>query len=195
MHAFYCRLLHLHRRHAHDEAATPATEAPEPTPLEPTPQTRPGAATTPTQGRKQRLAIDRDRKPSLHTLLVPRLLESGYTLDQISDLTGIPRALVELIADEHGTAAANIDADEPIRVLVQAKFREAELARRRRTRTVAGIMLLAALNIAASLASVVWHMLALGLVATIGLLLLILAVFVLARRGTPTKTDRPDPLR
>lgn len=200
MHALYCRLLHLH--HAHDEPAingsTPDGSAPaQPSlaPQVPDAQTAPTVTSAPRAPMPQRTAIDRDRKPSLHTLIVPRLIEAGYTLDQISDLTGVPQALVELIADEPSPAAANIAAAQQIADFVQAKLREAELARRRRSRIVAAIVLAAVVNIVASIASVIWHIPVLGAAATVGSCLLILAVFILARRTARGRRDSRGPDR
>ena len=192
MHALYCRILHLHHDHGEPSAAAqqpPQELAPQMSP----PLTRPSAATAPRPRERHDATLDAEHRPSLHTLIVPRLVEAGYTLDQIGSLTGMPRALVELIADEHGPGAASSDAAQQIRDFLQAKLREAELARRRRTRIVAAIVLMALVNIAASLASIIWRIPALGAVATVGSFLLVLAAFVLARRTRPRRTERPNP--
>lgn len=195
MHAFfYCRLLHLH--HAHDDGASAEASTPGPTPPSGlAPRMRPATPATPSQRLRPRGGGDRDHQPSLHTLVVPRLIEAGYTLNQISDLTCMPRALVELIADEHPQLPATIDTAQSIRDFLQPKLREAELARRRRTRTAAAIVIAATLSIAASIASVIWRLPALGAAATAGSMLLVFAVFVLARRSRPETTDRPEPPR
>ena len=192
MHAFYRRLLHLHN--AHHDVARPETPASEPTPLhELASQMRAATPAPPSPRLRQRSGRDRDRKPSVHALVVPGLIESGCTLDQISDLTGMPRAFVELIADEQRRAAVTNPAAESIRDFLQAKLREAELARRRRTRAAAAIVVVAVFNIAAGLASLIWHVPALGAAATLGSVLLILAVFVLPRRDMRRPTRRSDP--
>ena len=197
MRAFYRRLLHL--RHAHDQDAAngPVPAQPSRAPRETGHQTHPTAASTPGLPTGPRSVVDRDRQPSLHTLLVPGLIKAGYTLDQISDVTGMPQALVELIAHGHSQGAAvNIDAPPKLKGFLRTARREAERARRRRrTRTAVGIMLAAVLNIAASIVSVFWHIPALGVAANVASCLLILAVFVLARRP-PTRTGAsPKPQR
>ena len=191
MHAFYCRLLHLH----HDHAADSISAMQPPTPrADPVPRTRPASAHTPPPGPRKRDGVDPDHRPSLHALVVPRLLDSGYTLDQITDLTGMPRALVELIADEHGPADVTLVAAATAkREIWLAGIREVEQARRRRTRAVALIVWAGVFNIGAGIASVMWHIPTLGAVATLGSFLLILAVFILSRRGSRKAADRSDP--
>lgn len=205
MHAFYCRLLHLHHTQdqnqqerpvrddaAHDSLARRA--APEPD-AELTSGRRPTRPATPPRLRS-RVGADRDRRPSLHTLVVPPLIDAGYSLDQISDLTGMPRALVELIADEHGpTDPAILAAAAATRELRQSQRHEAALARRRRRRAVTIIVLAAVLNIAGGVASMVWRIPTLGAAATLSSFLLVVAVFLLARRGVRTRPDRSGPLR
>lgn len=203
MHAFYCRLLHLHHdthdeQHEDDDLAAQnesTPQAPTRAATEPTLRARPTRASTPRSG--ARGGLDRDRRPGLHTLVVPRLIDSGYSLDQISDLTGMPHALVELIADEHGAAdPAILAAAAAARELRRAQLRTDALARRRRTRTVAVIVLAAVLNIVAGLASMLWRVPTLGAAATLGSFLLVGAVFLLARRGGGGgKPDRLGPSR
>ena len=196
MHAFYRRLLHL--RHAHDKDAVkrPVPAQPSPAPRETGTQTRPTAASTPRPPTRPRTAIERDRQPSLYTLLVPGLIESGYTLEQISDVTGMPQALIELIADGHSPGvAAHIDAPPKMRAFVETAGQVAVRARRSRTRTTVGIVLAAIVNIAASIASVIWHIPALGAAATVASCLLLVAVFVLARRPTNRTGASPKPQR
>lgn len=209
MHAFYCRLLHLHHtqdqdhdqdrqaRPVHDDTAgdNPARRTVTQPDAESTSRQRSTRPATPPRLRS-RVSADRDRRPSLHTLVVPRLIDSGYSLDQISDLTGMPRALVELIADEHGPAdPATLAAAAAARDRRQSQRHEAALARRHRSRAVTIIVLAAVLNIAGGVAAMLWRIPTLGAAATLSAFLLVVAVHLLARRGIRNRPDRSRPPR
>lgn len=207
MHAFYCRLLHLHhnpdhdrQERDHDGRSAGVDSAPEasaaPGARADGPRQRPSRPVTTAPRLWTRGAMDRDRRPSLHTLLVPRLIDSGYTREQISELTGMPQALVELIADEHGPAdAVTMAAATAARELREALRKEAAQARRRRRRMLAFIVLLGVLNITSGVASLVWRIPALGAAATLSSILLLLSVSLLARRSLRDRRDRSDPPR
>ncbi len=45
-------------------------------------------------------AVDGDDRPSEQTLHVRNLLERGFTLTEVSTITAVPDALVQLIAEE-----------------------------------------------------------------------------------------------
>ena len=59
---------------------------------------------------------DRDHRPSIrvllaHTLLAHTLLARGRRIDEVTTITGLPRALVELVADElHATQPPSTSA-------------------------------------------------------------------------------------
>lgn len=188
MHAFFSRLWqHLYRprtRHHQARERLPTVR------LEPAPPTRPAQVTSTRPRLRPR--GDRDHGPSLHTLVVPGLITSGYTAEQISELTGLPQALVELIADAHGPDRPS-PAVPP--TTVNGRSARATLARRRRTRTTAVLVLAAALMIAASAASVTEHKPTLGAAAALGSILLSLTVSAYAHRRFPGTRDRPHPPR
>lgn len=51
--------------------------------------------------------LDPDRRPSIRTLLAAKLLRDGYDPAQVSELTRVPAALVQLIQNEVDAGAAD----------------------------------------------------------------------------------------
>ena len=127
-----------------------------------------------------------DRHPSPELRHIPTLLQQGFTVQDVSAVTGVPQALVELIAEQHHQQARAPLPHSPRRSLGRAGTPKASRVRR----VVYAVIALSAVNICLTLAALTWHVPALGTVGTGGAFTIIAATSLLARHVRPP-TDRP----
>ena len=126
-----------------------------------------------------------DRRPSRQLRHIPTLLRSGFTVEDICAVTGVPQALVELIAEEQQQQA------KPHLHSRQRSEGRTSTPKAPRVRRVARVVIaLSAVNICLTAAALIWHLPALAAWGTGGALTIIAATFLLARRASPP-TGRP----
>lgn len=139
----------------------------------------PPLTSPPVESELQPLGGD-DQHPSPHLSNIPTLLQLGFSVQEISALSGVPHALVELIAGQQHPAAIPAHPGLPPNL---ARARASQSSRVRRV--AYAVIVLSAVNVCVTLAALVWHLPAFAAWGTGGALTLIAATFLLARHVSP----------
>ncbi|NHN55822.1 hypothetical protein G9U51_08545 [Calidifontibacter sp. DB0510] len=125
---------------------------------------------------------DPDHRASYRVLLVAARLRRGDDPARVAASTGVPLALVELIADELATRAGDDSTRKP------SAHPRPQRRRRRRKTFIAAVIALEAVaigNIVATITAALHHVPALAALTGVLSILLILSVWALARSITP----------
>jgi hypothetical protein len=142
-------------------------------------------------------ANHRDQRGSRRTMLAAAMLRRGDDIDQIAQVTGVPRALIELIRDELDKGETERGelhdrVDPRLGKRLRRRWRRSPQARQLITMTVI-VEFAASANIVASITALIQHSVNLGVLTGVVALALILAVWTLVRAVTPTKPTPPRP--
>lgn len=108
-------------------------------------------------------------------------------MKEISELSGVPHALIELIAGQQQQEASSPHPDVPQR----SDTRRSSSNSPRVRRVAHAVIVLSAVNVCVTLAALIWHLPALAAWGTGGALTLIAATFLLARYVSPPPPRRP----
>ena len=128
---------------------------------------------------------ERDPRWQLHE--VSTLLDHGFSAADITELSGLPQALVELIAQRQHQQGSSAQLDA-----AQRSDTRTSSSKTRRVRRVAhAVIVLSTVNICLIVAALIWHLPTLAAWGTGGALTLIASTLLLARYVSPPPPRRP----